>query len=110
MKELILAMVVSEVFIGVVLVFIVAGISLIVKKTNTKKDDLVWSWIVKAFQLAEKLPAIEGTPSWVAKTSRAIQVLNEEYFAKYGSNPPENIVEFAKSQWTLLSQELKKKQ
>lgn len=85
-----------------------AIISYVVKKTKNKRDDLIWSWIVKAFQIAEKVPMMDDVPSWLAKSAKAIEVLNAEYFDKYGTKPPADLMEFAKQQWTFLSQSLKK--
>lgn len=107
-KEIAISLLHSDVFWTVVFIAIVAVISFIVKKTKNTKDDAIWAMIVNAFNIAEKIIPDGAGPAWLQKTDNALKTFNEEYFKRFGSNPPDNIQQFAKDQWAKLALEIKK--
>ena len=107
-NEIVSTLLHSEIFWTSVFIMIVAGISWLVKKTKTDKDDKVWAMICNAFNVAEKVIPDNNKVAWANKIDVALKAFNEAYFKKYGSLPPENIVELAKDQWSIIATELKK--
>lgn len=94
---------------GVIGVIVLAIISIIVKKTKTTKDDAILAMIIRAFDLAEKFIPDDKGPAWLQKTDNALKTFKDQYIDRYGKKPPENLVNLAKDQWSILAHELKKK-
>ncbi len=107
-REIVIGLVHSEVFWTVVFLVTVAAISLLIKKTKSTKDDQIWAMICNAFNIAEKaIPDGQG-PAWLQKTDAALKQFSNDYFARFGSEPPTDLQQFAKDQWAKLALELKK--
>jgi len=107
-QEIFKTLIQSEVFWTVVFIVVVALISLIVKKTKTTKDDQIWAMVVNAFNIAEKLIPDGQGPAFLQKADNALKTFNEEYFKRFGANPPDDLQQFAKDQWSKLAFEIKK--
>lgn len=107
-KEIVSSLLHSDVFWTVIFLAIVAIISMIIKKTKNTKDDQVWAMVVNAFNMAEKIIPDNSGPAWVQKIDNALKTFNADYYARFGSNPPDNLQQFAKDQWSKLALELKK--
>lgn len=98
----------NEVITGVILTVIVVAAAIIVKRTKTQKDDAVFAMIVNAFNIAEKVIPDSTGPAWMQKTDKALKVFIEQYKKREGKEPSEGLIEFAKDQWALIANEIKK--
>jgi hypothetical protein len=107
-KEIVVGLLQNPATWVVIASILFALVAIIVKKTKTQKDDQIFAMICHAFNLAEKVPAIPGEPAWVAKVKEASKVFNDSYIAKYGSEPPDNITQFAQAQWSIIANQIKK--
>lgn len=108
-KEIIIALLGNPITWGVIGTIVLAVVAMIVGKTKTRKDDAILAMVLRAFDLTEKwIPDGKG-PKWLQKTDEALKQFKSEYIERYGSKPPESILELAKDQWAIIAHELKKK-
>jgi len=107
-NEILTTLLHSEIFWTVIFLLVVSLISTLVKKTKTDKDDKVWAMICNSFNVAEKVIPDGVSPTWLKKIDVALKEFNDSYYKKYGSQPPESLINFAKDQWSVLATELKK--
>ena len=98
----------NPIIMGVILVILVVIIGIIVKATKTQKDDAIYAMIVNAFNIAEKVIPDGTGPTWLKKTDTALKTFNDEFKKREGKAPTEDILQFAKDQWAILANELKK--
>lgn len=108
MEEILVALAGNPVVIGIILTIIIVIVGIIVKRTKTQKDDAIYAMIVNAFNLAEKIIPDKTGPAWLQKTDQALKVFSEEYKKREGKEPTADLLTFAKDQWSLLANELKK--
>lgn len=92
---------------------IIIVISFIVKKTKTKKDDAVWGIVrgamFNAFNIAEKLIPDNSDNAGMRKLDEALKVFNTRVVDSLGRNASKSELDQAKSLWSEMAFEIKKK-
>lgn len=99
---------------ALILGFIFVGISWVVKKTKTKKDDRYWQSIksaaMTAFNIAEKaIPDDIEADSALWKINRALKEFNNNVASRMGRSPSKTERDIAQDLWSEMAFELKKK-
>ncbi len=110
MKDMMMELLNNPAVWAFVLMIGMAALGMLVKKTKTKKDDQIYAMILHAFNLAEKvtIPGSSDPDSWQAKTTKALDVFKSSYVDRYGTIPPDSVVEVAKDHWNIIANEVKK--
>lgn len=108
MKDILIAAVGNPVIIGVLLAILIVVIGMIVKKTKTQKDDQIYGMICNAFNIAEKIIPDKTGPIWMQKTDAALKTFIEEYKKREGKDPTEGVIQYAKDEWAIIANEMKK--
>jgi len=111
MKTIVVNLLSDPIVWSVLFALVMYAVGLIVSKTKTTKDDavlkVVKGFIYNAFNLAEKaIP--DAAAGQLGKVDVALKHFNEAYEGRFGSAAPENILDLAKAEWSILATELKK--
>ncbi len=111
-KDIIVGLLGNPVTWGVLLAAVFVIISWVVYRTKTQKDDQIWHMVtgiaVNAFNIAEKFIP-DGSGGTLGKLDVALKTFTEEYRKRTGKAPNENVLDWAKDEWSILAHELKKK-
>lgn len=108
MQDYLKAALQNPVIMGVILMILTVIAGIIVKKTKTQKDDAIYAMICNAFNIAEKIIPDKTGPAWMQKTDTALKTFIEEYKKREGKEPSEELLKFAKDQWSIIANEMKR--